>query len=78
MKSFKQYLKEDDIDRIIIELPDNLMISIEESRWVSSGKQGWEVRVDPENPALKVKRHATVARSKHKRSKNMQASAFSI
>jgi hypothetical protein len=45
---------------------------LEEGRWVASKKRGWSLRIDPENPQLKQKRHVHITRDKHISSKNMQ------
>lgn len=75
--SFKEFLAEQELDHIVIEVPVTLIgakVLLNEGKWMPSGKSGWMVRVDAANPAIKLQRHVAVARIKHVRTKNMQAS----
>jgi len=77
MGMFKSFLEEEGVDYFVLEVPSNLvpeLASINEGRWVQSGKKDWMVRVDAENPSIKQQRHVHTARAKHINSKTMQAS----
>jgi hypothetical protein len=80
MISFKEFLSnnyEDGVDYFVIEMlieETTELIDLNESQWKDSGKKGYMLRVDPENPAMKQKRHVHIAKSKHRNSKDMQAS----
>lgn len=77
MKSFKEFLAEDEVDYFIIEVSSDLLsaeLLINEGKWVDSGKKGYMHRVDAEDPSIKQQRHIHIAKSKHVSSKNMQAS----
>jgi hypothetical protein len=81
MISFKEFLSnnndEDGVDYFVIEMliEDNFeLIDLNESHWKDSGKKGYMLRIDPENSAMKQKRHVHIAKSKHINSKSMQAS----
>jgi len=45
-----------------------------ESIWIDLGYKDWKYRIDPEDPRIPLQRHIHIARSKHIRTKNMQAS----
>jgi hypothetical protein len=47
---------------------------IEESRWVRSKHPGYFVRVDPERPDIKQRRHVHIAHEKHLKAKGKQVS----
>ena len=75
MMLFKDYLDEKGVDYFIVEIPVNPIPKetlLNEGQWVESGKRDWMQRVEraTNNPQL----HVHIARSKHIKSKEMQAS----
>ena len=79
MSGIKEYLREFNLDFIIIEINEIHyqtlgLTAIEESRWFASSKKGWSFRVDPPNPEMNIQRHVTVARTKHINAKSKQVS----
>jgi hypothetical protein len=77
MKSFKEFIAEDGIDYFVIDMPVDQISKqalLNEGQWVQSGKKDWMQRVDPEDPSIKLQRHVHIAKAKHMRNKNMQAS----
>lgn len=71
---------EDDVfwlDDVSVLLPKEIFdvcVVALESAWQESSRKDWMYRVDPPDPKLPLQRHIHIARSKHIRSKNMQAS----
>lgn len=77
VKPFKEFLDENGIDYFVIEISNDLVpptLSINEGKWVESGRKGYMQRLDAENPAIKQQRHVHVAKTKHINSKTMQVS----
>lgn len=75
--SFKEFLDEDGVDYFVVELPEEQIASfaiLNEGQWVQSDKNGYMQRVDAENPSMNQQRHVHVAKSKHIKNKNKQAS----
>ena len=77
MDSFSEFLALNDLDQIVVLLPEKGIpqaAMLNERRCIGSGKKDWMVRVDPADPAIPLQRHVHIARSKHTSAKNQQAS----
>jgi hypothetical protein len=79
MKSFRDYLAEQAIEYLVVQLPgcdltpDVQRVLLNEGRWAPAGTKDWMLRVDAENPSIKGQRHVHIAREKYVNTKNMQA-----
>ena len=80
-KSFIEYLVEeyleDSVELIEVfihkDVPASFSLTME-SIWQHSGYKDWMYRVDPADPSIPLQRHIHIARSKHRATKDMQAS----
>lgn len=77
MLSLQDYLEEDSINYIVIELSDIVFKKcrldiLEEGIWVNSNKKGWSQRIDPAQSQMNIQRHVHVARDKYINTKSKQ------
>lgn len=79
MKTFREYLAQEAIGYIVVQVPTSDLTLIlqnallNEGRWVPAGTKDWMLRIDAENPSIRGQRHVHIAREKHVNAKNMQA-----
>jgi len=74
MQSFKDFLEEEDINYLIVDIPENLLddsLLLLEGRWIDSGKKGYKMRIDkPTDHTQKL--HVHIAKDKHINIKTQQ------
>ncbi|GAA3990591.1 hypothetical protein GCM10022279_12150 [Comamonas faecalis] len=74
---FREFSYLDDVDELVVCLPETCVPPaglLNEGQWIGSGKADWMMRVDAANPAIPLQRHVHIARARHVRAKNQQAS----
>jgi len=74
MQSFKDFLKEIDVDYLIVDIPESLLdnsLLLLEGQWINSGKKGYQMRIDkPTDYTQKL--HVHIAKDKHINVKTQQ------
>lgn len=76
MQTFKEFREEDEIEYLIVDIPEELIdnsLLLLEGQWIDSSKKGYKMRIDkPTDHTQKL--HVHIAKDKHTKSKNYQAS----
>lgn len=74
MQSFKDYLKETDVNYLLVDIPKNLLdnsLLVFEGQWINSNKKGDQIRIDkPTDHTQKL--HVHIAKNKHINAKTQQ------